>query len=190
MPCFITQLMTILVMIGMVFMIISEMFHGRIPLNSVLLLLLMNFVSGFRLELMYISLIVCIRSSLTHLHGFQLLLLLLQFIEIIFFRLYLQSKPSSSKVKFRQATNCCKWVLEAAKLAYATNTKESITSKKLGSQDFQQIANTVLYLLYSTAQGCCLLLLIKQNCFIKTFLRTLILMIRASLYLFSLAELL
>ena len=36
-----------------------------------------KFVSGFRLELMYISLIVlCIRSSLTHLHGFWLLMLL------------------------------------------------------------------------------------------------------------------
>ena len=34
------------------------------------------FVSGFRLELMYISLLVSIRSSLTNLHGFQLLLLL------------------------------------------------------------------------------------------------------------------
>ena len=33
--------------------------------NSVLLLLLVNFVSGFRLELMYISLIVSIRSTLT-----------------------------------------------------------------------------------------------------------------------------
>ena len=39
-------------------------------------LLLVNFMSGFRLELMYISLIVCIRSSLTHLHGFQPLVLL------------------------------------------------------------------------------------------------------------------
>ena len=38
MPCFITLLMTILVLIGMVFMIIWEMFHGRISLNSVLLL--------------------------------------------------------------------------------------------------------------------------------------------------------
>ena len=37
---------------------------------------LMNFVSGFRLELMYISLMENIRSSLTHLHGFQLLVLL------------------------------------------------------------------------------------------------------------------
>ena len=32
-------------------------FHGRISLNLVLLLLLVNSVSGFRLELMYISLI-------------------------------------------------------------------------------------------------------------------------------------
>ena len=43
------------------------MFHGMIPLNSVLLLLLVNFVSAFRLKLMYISLIVSIRSSLTDL---------------------------------------------------------------------------------------------------------------------------
>ena len=37
---------------------------------------LVNFVIGFRLELMYISLIVSIRSNLTHLHGFQQLVLL------------------------------------------------------------------------------------------------------------------
>ena len=43
----------------------------------VLLLLLVNFVSGFRLELMYISLIENIRSSLIHLHSFQLFVLLL-----------------------------------------------------------------------------------------------------------------
>ena len=53
---FIALLVTILVLIGMVFVIISEMFYGRISLNSVLLLPV-NFVSGFRLELMYISLI-------------------------------------------------------------------------------------------------------------------------------------
>ena len=34
-----------------------EMFHGRISLNIVLLVLVLNFVSGFRMELMYISLI-------------------------------------------------------------------------------------------------------------------------------------
>ena len=52
-----------------------------------------------------------------------------------FFRLYQQNKSSESKVKFRQASNCYKRVLEAAKFAYATKTKESITL---------QIANGVL----------------------------------------------
>ena len=35
-----------------------------------------DFVIGFRLELMYISVIVSIRSSVTHLHGLQQLVLL------------------------------------------------------------------------------------------------------------------
>ena len=48
--------LTIFVLIGAVFMIIWEMFHGRISLDLVLLLLLVNFASGFRLELMHISL--------------------------------------------------------------------------------------------------------------------------------------
>ena len=60
-----------LVLIGMVFVIILEMFHGTISLNSLLLLLLVNLVSGFRLELIYISFIISIRLNLTHLHGFQ-----------------------------------------------------------------------------------------------------------------------
>ena len=58
---------------------------------------------------MYISLTESIRSSLTHLHGFQL--------------------PR---------------VFEAAKLAYANKTKESITSQKLGSRNFLRVANIVL----------------------------------------------
>ena len=49
-----------------------------------------------------------------------------------FFRLHQREKSSDSKVKFRQASNHCKRVLEAAKLAYANKTKESITSQKLG----------------------------------------------------------
>ena len=61
-----------------------------------------------------------------------------------FFRLYQQNKSSEYKVKFSQASNCCKKVLEAAKLAYTTKTKESITSQKLGSWDFWRIANSVL----------------------------------------------
>ena len=37
---------------------LKGMFHGRISLNFLLLLLLLNFESGFRLQLMYISFIV------------------------------------------------------------------------------------------------------------------------------------
>ena len=62
-----------------------------------------------------------------------------------FFCLCQQNKSSKSKVKFRPARNCCKRVLEAAKLAYAqTCIKEPITTQKLGSRDFWQIANSVL----------------------------------------------
>ena len=58
--------------------------------------------------------------------------------------MYQNDKSSASKVKFREASNCCKRVLEGAKLAYANKTKESITSQKLGSRDFWRIANSVL----------------------------------------------
>ena len=106
-----------------------------------------------------------------------------------FFRLYQRGKSSDSKAKLRQASNRCKRILEANK------TKESIISQKLGSRDFWRIANSVLnkanllYLLYSTVQRCCLLHLIKQNCLLKFFLSTLILMTQLSLYLFFLLEL-
>ena len=58
--------------------------------------------------------------------------------------MFQKDKSSESKVKFKQASNCCKKVLESAKLAYANKTKKSITSQKLGSQDFWRIANNVL----------------------------------------------
>ena len=61
-----------------------------------------------------------------------------------FFLFVQQNKPSESKVKFRQARNHCKRLLEAAKLAYATKTKEPITFQKVDSQDFWGIANIVL----------------------------------------------
>ena len=119
------------------------MLHGRISLNSVFLLLLVNFVSGFRLELVYISLIVKYQvkphsspwlsaaSAAVIVHRNQ------------FFCLYQQNKSSEFKAKFRQAGNCCKRTLEAAKLTYANKTKES-TSQKLGCGHFWRIANRVL----------------------------------------------
>ena len=61
------------------------------------------------------------------------------------FRLYQKDKSSASKVNFRQASNRCKRVLQAAQLSYANKTKEeSITSQKLCSRDFWRIANSVL----------------------------------------------
>ena len=103
----------------------------------------MNFVIGFRLELMYIShrkcqvkphsspcFSVACGAAIVHKNHF--------------FRLFQQIKSSEFKVKFRQASNRYKRVLEAAKLAYTTKTKDSITSQKLGFRDFGQIANSVL----------------------------------------------
>ena len=52
------------------------MFHERISLDLVPLLLLLNFVSGSRLELRYISLIVNVRLLFIYFHGFQQLMLL------------------------------------------------------------------------------------------------------------------
>ena len=72
-PCFIAQLLTILALIGGVLRDnLRDVPQGTYLFNSVFLLLV-NFLSGFRLGLMYISFIVNIRSSLTH---YQLLLLL------------------------------------------------------------------------------------------------------------------
>ena len=52
---FTAKLMTILVLVGMIFMIIWEIFHGKKSLHSEILLLLVNFVGGFRLEVVYIA---------------------------------------------------------------------------------------------------------------------------------------
>ena len=89
------------------------------------------------------------------------------------------SKSSYSEVKFRQARNHFKRALEAAKLAYANKTKDSITSQKPGSREFWQIANSVLN------KGKSGIPTLIKNCSLKTFLRTLILM----MHLFSILKL-
>ena len=58
--------------------------------------------------------------------------------------MYKKDQSSGSKLKLRQSSSHSKRVFETAKLAFANKTKESITSQKLGSQDFWQIANSVL----------------------------------------------
>ena len=112
-----------------------------------------------------------------------------------FFHLYQKDKSSDSKVKFRQASNHCKMVLEATKLPYANKTKEAITSRNLALGTFGKLLIVfstkvdLLYLLYSPARRYFLLLLIKESCLLKTSLRTLIFMAQVSLYLFYLLEL-
>ena len=95
------------------------MFHGKIPLNLVLLLLQVKFVSGFKLELIYVS--------LTH-HKYQVKHHLFPWFSAAcaaivhknhFFHLYKQNKCSEFKVKFRQASNHFKRVIEALRLPYA-----------------------------------------------------------------------
>ena len=105
------------------------------------------------------------------------------------FRLHQKEKSSDSKVRFRQASYHYKRVLEAVKPAYANKTKESITFQKLDSRVFWRIANSVLNKgksgippLFDGPE-------LLQNCLLKTFLRTLILMNMVSLYLLSLLEL-
>ena len=58
--------------------------------------------------------------------------------------MYEKDKSSDSKVKFRQTSNRCKRVIEAAKVVFANKTKEPITSQKFVSLDFWRIANRVL----------------------------------------------
>ena len=112
-----------------------------------------------------------------------------------FFRMYKNDKSSDSKVKFRQTSNRWKRALEAAKLVYANKTKSPLPPINLVLGTFHELPVlflrklNLLYLLYSTAQRCCIRHLIKQNCLLKNFLRTLILMSQVSLYLFSLLEL-
>ena len=111
-----------------------------------------------------------------------------------FFRLYQQNKSSESKVKFRQASNHCKRVLEAVILVLLKQKSPSFP-RNLALGTFGELLIVfstkvnLLYLLYSTDRRCCLLHLIKQNYLLKTFPRTQILMTLVSLYLFSPLEL-
>ena len=60
-----------------------------------------------------------------------------------FFCLHQQKRSFESKVKFRQAGNCCKRVLKLPNLHRLTK-QESITFQKIGSLDFWEIANSAL----------------------------------------------
>ena len=93
---------------------------------------------------------------------------------------YKSSESSEPKLKSRQASNYCKSVFEAAKLAYDNGTKGSITLHKIGSGDsvFNKSKSPVSSLfLYLTPCWYYLLHLIKKNYLLKSHFGTLILML-------------
>ena len=132
--------MTILVLI-VVFMITWEMFHGRISLNWVLLLLLVNFVNGARLKLMYISLTVkyqvkpysspwlsapCATAIVYRNH---------------FFCLYQHNKSFESKLSSDRLVIVAERFLKLPHL-HMLIKQGSITSQNLGCQEFGWIVNS------------------------------------------------
>ena len=105
--------------------------------------------------------------------------------------MYQKDKSSDSEVKFRQASNRCKRILEVAKIAYANKAKDSITSQKFGSCDFWRMANSVLNKgqsaispLFNGAE-----VLSSASDKAKLFAENLSKNSKVSLYLFSLLEL-
>ena len=128
-----------------------------------------EFVNGFRLELMYISLIISIRSGLTHLHGFQLLVMLPLFIEITFFFCTNRINPLNLKQSSDRLVIIAKGFLKLQNLHMLIKQKSPLLPRNLAlvtSGELLIVFSTkvnLLYLLYSMGQRCRLLHLIKQN---------------------------
>ena len=100
------------------------MFHWRISLNLVLLLVVLNFVRFSRLELM-----LCIphRKYQAKSHSspwFSAACATAIVHRIHFFRLDQQNESSAFKVQFKQSSNCWKRVLEAIKLGNKTTSQK------------------------------------------------------------------
>ena len=138
--------MAILLLIGMVFVIIWEMFHGRIYLNSVLLLLLVKFVSESSLELIHIY--IPHHKYMFKPHSSPWFLAACAAAAAIvhrnhFFSLNQQIKSCECKVKFRQASNEFKGFWKLPNF-YMLIKQVSITSPKVGCLDSWWIANNVL----------------------------------------------
>ena len=115
------------------------------------LLLQLNLVIGFRLGLMYISLIINIRWSFTHLHGFQLLVL--------------QSSKKSvlSFVRTEQNQTSDRKVIAAKEFLMLPNLLMLIKQNSLSiPRNVALITFGKLLTVFSKAQRCCLLHLIKQ----------------------------
>ena len=96
-----------------------------------------------------------------------------------FFRLHQQNKSSESKVKLRLVI-VAKGSLKLPNLHIQLKQKSPSLPRNLALGIFGELLIVfstkvnLLYFHYSTVWRCCFLHLIKQNCLLKTFLRTLI----------------
>ena len=110
------------------------------------------------------------------------------------FRFYQKDKSSESKVKSGRLLIVAKWLLKLPNLHMLIRQKSPSLPRNLALGTFGELPIVfstkvnLLYLLYSIAWRC-FLHLIKQNCLLKTFLRTQILMTQVYLYLFFLLDL-
>ena len=161
----------------------------------VVLLLLVNFVSGLRLDSMYISLIGNIRSSLTHCHAFQLLLLAaIVHRNHFFFCCTKRINLLILKYSSDRLVIIAKGFLKLPNLHVLIKQKSPLLPRNLALGTFCKLLIVFSRkgnLLYQpgVTWSCCILHLIKQNCLLKAILRTLILITQVSLYLCSLLEL-
>ena len=86
-----------------------------------------------------------------------------------FFHLYEKCKSFESKVKNRQANNCCKRVFEATKITYSIKQKSPSLPRNMALGTFGELLTVflakvnLLYLHYSKVQRCCLLHQRKQS---------------------------
>ena len=100
---FIVQMVIILLLIETIFVIIKKMFHGKMSVTLIpLLLVMVNFVSESSLELIHISLIINIRPRISHCYG---LCAAAVAHENCFFCFRQQNKSAASKLKFRHCGN-------------------------------------------------------------------------------------
>ena len=107
-----------------------------------------------------------------------------------FFCFYQQNKYSESKVSSDRLVIVAKEFLKLPSLHMLIRQISPSLPRNEALETFGEfpiVLSTkvnLLYFLYSTDWKCCLMHLIKQNCLLKTFLRTLILMTRVSVYCF------
>ena len=126
------------------------MFHGRILLNSVLLLLLVKFCECVQVEIhVYIS----HQKYQVKSHSspwFSAACAAPIVYKNHFFCLHQKDKSAQSKTKFRQTSNGYKSVLETAKLAYANKAKSPSLRRNLGCGIFLLILFIIYLLLVNT----------------------------------------